>query len=141
MRETGAAPAPTAVGATAGAETDAPSTPNAPTVRTEGPPVAGVDPPPVPALPVSAADTTAGTAAPPEWTVQAGDHLWHIAAVTLEQAHGRPVTDDEIAGYWRELIDANHDRLLAADNPDLIIPGQTFVLPAVTAAPTPDALP
>jgi nucleoid-associated protein YgaU len=59
------------------------------------------------------------------WEVAGGDHFWAIAEETLTAAYGRPVTDDEITPYWREIIDANRDRLVTAD-PDLVHPGQTF---------------
>jgi nucleoid-associated protein YgaU len=67
------------------------------------------------------------------WTVQPGDHLWHIAGATLTRAWSRPPSDREVAGYLRTLIDVNRDRLAVTDNPDLIFPGQQFVLPPVPA--------
>ncbi|HVM52322.1 MAG TPA: hypothetical protein VM262_03930 [Acidimicrobiales bacterium] len=63
-----------------------------------------------------------------EVTVVAGDHLWAIAERVVAARLGRAPTDGEVAPYWRSLIDANRDRLATGD-PDLIFPGQTFVLP------------
>ncbi|MEM9035198.1 MAG: hypothetical protein AAGD18_11445 [Actinomycetota bacterium] len=65
-----------------------------------------------------------------EWTVGQGDHLWSIAEhVVMEE---QPDADDAaITGYWLALIDANRERLVVPDNPDLIVPGQQLVLPPV----------
>lgn len=71
-----------------------------------------------------------------EWHVQPGDHFWGIAEHTLMQAWGRPPTDSEIVGYWRQLIDANTDRLLPPGDPDLIYPDQRFVTPPPPPDPT-----
>jgi nucleoid-associated protein YgaU len=35
----------------------------------------------------------------------------------------------QVAAYWLVLIEANRDRLVVADNPDLLYPGQVLVLP------------
>jgi nucleoid-associated protein YgaU len=69
-------------------------------------------------------------AAPATWTVAPGDSFWSIAEEVLADAWGRPPTDAEIDPYWRVLIAANRDRITSG-NPDLIFPGQVFVLPAV----------
>ncbi|MEX0705784.1 MAG: hypothetical protein WD041_04130, partial [Nitriliruptoraceae bacterium] len=65
------------------------------------------------------------------WTVKEGEHFWSIAETTLEDARGAPPSEDQTASYWRELIDANQDRLLPPFDPDLIYPGQTLFLPPV----------
>ena len=74
-------------------------------------------------------------ATPPEslstHTVAPGDTFWSIAEDAL-RAWGAQATDAEIVPYWRALIDANRDRLEARDEPDLIYPGQVFVLPPVS---------
>ena len=60
------------------------------------------------------------------WIVEAGDHLWAIAAETVADRTGH--TDDESVGaYWQRLIDAN--RHIVGDDPDLIHPGQIIELP------------
>ena len=61
--------------------------------------------------------------------MKAGDHLWGIAASEMSTRLGRSATATEIGSYWRALIGANRDRLADRDNPDLILPGQTLVLP------------
>jgi len=62
-----------------------------------------------------------------EWTVEVGDHLWGISETVV--AGG----DESVVDYWRQLIDANRDRLPDPTNPDLIHPGTHLVLPARTA--------
>ena len=54
-----------------------------------------------------------------------------MAEHVLRDALHREPTDAEVVPYWRELIAANRDRLRDRDNPDLVFPGQVFVLPAV----------
>lgn len=62
------------------------------------------------------------------WVVEPGDHLWHIAAETVGQ-RGDTVDDGSVHRYWLDLIERNRDRLVDPSNPDLIYPGQEFVLP------------
>lgn len=68
------------------------------------------------------------------WTIEPGDHLWHVAETTLTAGWGRTPTDAEIVPYWRTLIETNRGSLIDPANPDLVRPGQTFALPPV---PTP----
>lgn len=75
------------------------------------------------------APTTAGTT----WTVERGDHLWSIAERVLTDRLGATPDDDVIAMYWISIINANHDVLIDAENPDLIAVGQVFALPPITA--------
>lgn len=63
--------------------------------------------------------------------VQAGDHLWSISHRHLEHTRDGAASTDSIAQYWREVVDANRDRLQSGD-PDLIYPGETVLLPPVT---------
>lgn len=75
-----------------------------------------------------------GPAEPPRaWRVESGDSFWSIAAETLEMAWHRPPTDREIDPFWRALVDANRDRLVVGGDPDLVVPGQVFDVPAVPA--------
>lgn len=71
--------------------------------------------------------------APREWLVRPGDHLWRIAEEALARANGladpTSLREVDVHRYWLALIDANRDRLVDRANPDLIIPGQRFVLP------------
>ena len=63
---------------------------------------------------------------PETWIVEAGDHLWAIAAETVADRTGH--TDDESVGaYWQRLVEAN--RHVVGDDPDLIHPGQIIELP------------
>lgn len=68
--------------------------------------------------------------------VEAGDSFWSIAADHLA-AHDRPTDERSIARYWCELMAANADRLVVAGDPDLVFPGQEFLLPPLPG-PTPD---
>lgn len=61
--------------------------------------------------------------------VEVGDHLWGIAERHVGDHAPRPTTAD-VTTYWRRLVDANRDRLVDPDDPDLILPGQRFVLPS-----------
>ena len=83
---------------------------------------------PAPSLTMRAVPDPTGSG---QWTAGPGDHLWHIAEATLEQAWQRPPTDAEVNKYWKALIDENRAQFVVAGNPDLIHPGQTFTLPAV----------
>ena len=80
----------------------------------------------------SSGDTTVSRNNDEIWTVESGDSFWTIAEETLSDVWGRSdLTEEEIADYWRVLIDANEDRLVDAGNPDLILPGQVLILPPV----------
>ena len=68
-------------------------------------------------------------AAPTSVVVQPGDHLWKISQVHLDQKLGRVASEDEVAPFWRTLIDANRERLRSGD-PDLIYPGEVVHLPS-----------
>ncbi len=63
-------------------------------------------------------------------SVEAGTHLWGISSEVLEDALGREVSDEEVTPYWLATVEANRPFLVDPDNPDLLIPGQTIVLPA-----------
>lgn len=63
--------------------------------------------------------------------VRTGDHLWSIARDHLAAVTDEDPSDAEVAAHWRDVIDANRDRLVDPDNPDLLLPGQEVVLPAV----------
>jgi DNA-binding SARP family transcriptional activator len=69
--------------------------------------------------------------APTDVAVEAGDNIWCLAAEHLSSALGRPATPDDVGPYWLLVIEANRARLVEPSNPDLIYPGQVFVLPAV----------
>ncbi len=94
------------------------TTPEATTPEPTPPSVAGQDP---------TTDT---------WEIRPGDHLWHVARATLDRRFGSPPPDDSVAAYLDVLIEANRDRLIVPDNPDLVFAGQAIALP-----PTPAALP
>ena len=58
--------------------------------------------------------------------VAPGEHLWSIAERAVAERLGRAPTDDEVAPYWREVVDLNHQ---LAD-PDLVFPGTEIRLPS-----------
>lgn len=93
----------------------------------------------------AAPDDEAETGEAATWDVAEGDHFWAIAEQTLQDAWGRAPTDSQIAPYWRDLVEANGDRLLPPHDPDLVYPGQQFVVPTPPtdpeAAPAPAADP
>lgn len=76
-------------------------------------------------VPVS---TGEGAAPNDSVTVEPGDHLWKISDAHLDQALGRPADPEEVAPYWRSVIEVNRKRLLSGD-PDLIYPGEVIWLP------------
>jgi nucleoid-associated protein YgaU len=90
-----------------------------------------------PVLTNNSASTVADedVADPDTWDVRKGDHFWGIAEATLADAWGRQPTDAEIVPFWRELVEANTDRLLPPGDPDLIYPGQQFTVPPPPADP------
>lgn len=91
-----------------------------------------IAPPAVAVTPPTARSTDASAqvhGAAPNWTVRPGDHLWRIAHDTTSARLGRPATEAEVAPYWKQLIETNRPRLVDPNNPDLIFPGQVFVLP------------
>jgi LysM domain-containing protein len=92
-----------------------------------------VPPPPV-SIALADVAVVAVVAAPsvPEltlYTVKPGDSFWSIADAAISAHLGRPPSLPEIGSYWRRLVAANSDRLVHAGVPDLIFPGQAFVLP------------
>lgn len=76
------------------------------------------------------------TLVPATWTVGPGDSFWSIATAILQTAWGRAPTDAEVDPYWSALVAANRAALLHPDVPDLIYPGQSFVVPAPPASGT-----
>ena len=70
-----------------------------------------------------------------EATVEAGDSFWSIAEATLAHAWDRTPTTAETTDFWRQVVDANRDRLAPPHDPNLIHPGQRFGLPAIPDDP------
>ena len=84
---------------------------------------------PLPATPVVAPQVTPA-ATTDRWTVKPGECFWSIAESVLTERAGAAPTDAEVVPYWRRLIDANRHELAQRENPDLVFPGQVFVVPA-----------
>lgn len=95
-------------------------------------PVPVVPAPPAAAAPPEAPPSVSGppaTAPAATVVVEPGDSLWSIAEEALLHAGAVGPDDRAIERYWRRLIDINRGALVHPDNPDLIYPGQTVVLP------------
>ncbi len=87
---------------------------------------------PVPETPHQNADTrTSRRDVDHSWTVAQGDSFWRIADEHLQDSWEREVTESEVATYWKQLIEANSERLVDPGNPDLLFPGQVLTLPEV----------
>ncbi len=84
-----------------------------------------------PAPPVATPTAPSGT-----WTIRPGDHLWRVASTTLAGQWQAAASDAQVLDYLHELIAANRDRLVVPTDPDLVFPGQVFVLPPVPTRPT-----
>src|SRR5207244_8206922 len=69
------------------------------------------------------------------WTVRPGDSFWVIADRVLHAALGRAPSDREIVPYWTSLITLNRSALVHPADPDLVLPGQLFRLPAPPPRP------
>ncbi len=67
-------------------------------------------------------------------TVKPGDHFWRISVDVLTEAYGRAVTDDEIAPYWRDMVELNRANV-ASNDPNLIYAGERYdvLLPRLPA--------
>lgn len=83
------------------------------------------------ALTDSPPDTTSSGTEDRLVTVAPGDHFWALATDDLTASLGRVPSEDEVVVHWASVVDANRDRLVVADNPDLLVPGQQVVLPPV----------
>ena len=107
------------------APTDLPEGPTAePAPRLEPlPPVTPIVPPEPPPAPEPA------PAAEQTHIVAVGDSFWSIAEHQVTIRLGRTPIDAEVLEPWLTLIDANRDRLLDPDDPDLLHPGQVLRLP------------
>lgn len=93
---------------------------------TTPPPTAAPRAPAASAAPVAAAPTHE------EVVVVVGESFWSIAVEAIAEARGTEPADHEVDAYWRLLVDANRARLVDPGNPDLLFPGQSLVLPALT---------
>ncbi len=108
---------------------------SAPLPEADEPPAGAAEPPVMRRLPDGEAAPTppespgsALAAAPSDWLVAPGDHLWSVAVRVLETAWGRAASDDDVTPYWQRLVEANRDRLADPANPDLVYPGQRLAV-------------
>jgi hypothetical protein len=124
--------APTTVSPTTASPTTAsPTTTVTPIAPTTAPTsLAPVPLPPRASAPANPSVTA--DAADETWTVTAGDTFWSIAEEALTDQRGSFPSQHEIVRYWRQLIATNQARLAAPGNPDLLLPGQSLLLPPPT---------
>jgi hypothetical protein len=105
-----------------------PTTTVAPIAPTTAPTSLAPVPPP-PRAPAPAIPPDTGHPDDELWTVTPGDTFWSIAEEALTDQRGSFPTQHEIVRYWRQLIATNQPRLAVPSNPDLLLPGQSLVLP------------
>jgi hypothetical protein len=79
------------------------------------------------------ASTTSPTTDAETWVIAPGEHLWHVAEATVGERGGAPPPAAAVLRYHRILVETNRDRLVDPTNPDLVYPGQVFVLPLFPA--------
>ena len=104
-----------------------PPPPSAPT--TTAPPAPAPIPQTVPAEPVVPTPTAPPSPTTANHVVEPGESLWTIAATHLSAFGTDAPSEQDIAGYWRTLVDANRSTLRSG-NPNLIYPGEVVALPA-----------
>jgi hypothetical protein len=87
---------------------------------------------------VQASSVVGGDAADPRFQLsvpversRALDGLLVAGAEHLTDVTGRQVSEQEVAAYWRRVVENNRDRLVSPTNPDLLFAGQILELPAV----------
>jgi DNA-binding SARP family transcriptional activator/LysM repeat protein len=80
-------------------------------------------------------EAAAGATGVVEVTVQSGDSLWRLADRHTSDGLGRAASDEEVRGYWTDVVETNRARLVNRINPDLIYPGQRMRLPPAAAPP------
>ncbi len=100
-----------------------------PAVATVPPPIvrlADETSPPADTVVTSAYEAEARTSTA-TYTVEPGDSLWRIAAAVLRSGGAGEPSSADIARFWPAIYDAN--RTLIGDNPNLIFPGQRFLIP------------
>ena len=66
------------------------------------------------------------------WTIAPGDHLWAVSSTTLRRHWQRRPTNLEVVDYLTKLIATNNTLFVVPGNADLVMPGQVFVLPAIS---------
>ena len=72
--------------------------------------------------------------APEVVTIVRGDTLWDLSEDRIEQATHAPASGQETIEYLDEVIAANPETI---EDPNLIFPGEQFVLPAIGEPPAP----
>jgi hypothetical protein len=89
--------------------------------------------PPAPLPSPPAAESTPSLTGVDTWIVQPGESFWSIASEHLSDANGHTASDEEVATYWRQVVDHNRSRLVNPDDADLLFNGQEIELPPVVS--------
>ena len=99
-----------------------------------------------PAIPAPAADVPASpvasdlvrtvgpapTAPMATHVVRRGESFWSIAEAQV-RSNGEAADDNDVAKYWRQLVDTNADRLPVPGHPDLLYAGVRLELPTLSS--------
>jgi hypothetical protein len=85
--------------------------------------------PPAPAPPAMAAAAEPKVPSDHEVVVRPGDSFWVLAERHETERLGRRPTEAEVGACWQELVAVNRHRLAVPDDPDLLFPGQTLIVP------------
>ena len=64
--------------------------------------------------------------------VRHGESFWSIAEAQVS-SNGEPADENDVATYWRQLVDTNADRLPVPGHPDLLYAGVRLKLPTLSA--------
>ncbi|MEY2420841.1 MAG: resuscitation-promoting factor RpfA [Acidimicrobiaceae bacterium] len=108
-------------------------TPPGPTAVLHLVPDTPIEPSPVPPASAPVPEPSSPTADEDSWVIQPGESFWSIATDHLVDLNGGPVSEHEVAAYWRELVEVNRSQLMNPDDADLLFTGQVVQLPAVAA--------
>lgn len=70
--------------------------------------------------------------------VESGDTLWDLSTDRLEAATGLPPSPADVVDYVNRVVDRNPD---VVEDPNLIYPGEVFVMPQLGTPPSPPPAP
>lgn len=89
-----------------------------------------------PAVDLPAVTSALGFVAESAVVIEPGDTLWDLSAQRLEAFNAVAPSPAEIVGYVNRVVDRNPD---VVEDPNLIYPGEVFVMPQLGTAPPPSA--
>ena len=82
--------------------------------------------------PVTMVGRPASTSPVATHVVRHGESFWSIAEAQVS-SNGEPADENDVATYWRQLVDTNADRLPVPGHPDLLYAGVRLKLPTLSA--------